>query len=113
MAHRKWKEIKLQPSMSPGPAVPGSCLASFHFRWAIHPIRPVLHITGLPAYCDIDQCDKTLIVTVLPIPIPKWQFYTKKLTDNVTFVIKQSVIVTIFWWLISHIQCTTETDFFT
>ena len=42
MAHRKWKKIKLQPSMLPGPAVPGSCLASFHFRWAIHPIRPVL-----------------------------------------------------------------------
>ena len=41
MAHRKWKEIKLQPSMLAGPAVPGSCLASFHFRWAIHPIRPV------------------------------------------------------------------------
>ena len=28
--------------MLPGPAVPGSCLASFNFRWAIHPIRPVL-----------------------------------------------------------------------
>ena len=27
--------------MLPSPAVPGSCLASFHFRWAIHPIRPV------------------------------------------------------------------------
>ena len=27
--------------MLPGPAVPGSCLASFHFLWAIHPIRPV------------------------------------------------------------------------
>ena len=41
MAHRKWKAIKQQPSMLPGPAVPGSCLASFLFRWAIHPIRPV------------------------------------------------------------------------
>ena len=41
MTHRKWKEIKQQPSMLPGPAVPGSCLASFHFLWAIHPIRPV------------------------------------------------------------------------
>ena len=41
MAHRKWEEIKQQPSMLPGLAVPGSCLASFHFRWAIHPIRPV------------------------------------------------------------------------
>ena len=36
--------------MLPGPAVPGSCLASFHFLWAIHPIRPVLFVpwrTGL------------------------------------------------------------------
>ena len=41
MAHRKWIEIRQQPSMLPGPPVPGSCLASFHFLWAIHPIRPV------------------------------------------------------------------------
>ena len=27
--------------MLPGPAVPGCCLISFHFLWAIHPIRPV------------------------------------------------------------------------
>ena len=44
MAHRKWKEIKQQ--LKPGAAVPGSCLASFHFRWAIHPIRPVHDISG-------------------------------------------------------------------
>ena len=31
MAQRKWKEIKQQPSMLPGPAVPGCCLVSFHF----------------------------------------------------------------------------------
>ena len=41
MTHRKWKEIKQQLSMLPGPAVPGSCLVAFYFRWAIHPIRPV------------------------------------------------------------------------
>ena len=35
MTHRKWKEIKQQPSMLPGPAVPGSCLVSFHILWAI------------------------------------------------------------------------------
>ena len=35
MAHRKWKEIKQHPSMLPGPAVPGSCLVSFHILWAI------------------------------------------------------------------------------
>ena len=48
MAHRKWKEMKQQPSMLHGPAVPGSCLASFHFRWAIHPIRPVQCGPGAP-----------------------------------------------------------------
>ena len=35
MVHRKWKDTKLQPSMLPGPAVPGCSLASFHFLWAI------------------------------------------------------------------------------
>ena len=35
MAHRKRKETKQQPSMLPGPAVPGSCLVSFHILWAI------------------------------------------------------------------------------
>ena len=44
----------------------------------------------LPGYCD-----KTLIVTVLAIPIPKWHFYTKKFADIVTFFVKFSVIVTI------------------
>ena len=36
MAHRKWKETKRQPSLLPGPAVPGCCLVTFHFLWAIH-----------------------------------------------------------------------------
>ena len=35
MANRKWRETKQQPSMLPGPAVPGCCLVSFHFLWAI------------------------------------------------------------------------------
>ena len=42
MLHRKWQGTKQLPSMLPGPAVPGCCLISFHFLWAIHPIRPVL-----------------------------------------------------------------------
>ena len=29
------KETKQQPSMLPGPTVPGSCLVSFHILWAI------------------------------------------------------------------------------
>ena len=35
MSHRKWKETKQQPSMLPGPAVPGCCLVSFHFLCCI------------------------------------------------------------------------------
>ena len=35
MAHRKWKETKQQPSLLPGPTVPGCSLVSFHFLWAI------------------------------------------------------------------------------
>ena len=35
MAHRKWKETKHQPSLLPGPSVPGCSLVSFHFLWAI------------------------------------------------------------------------------
>ena len=33
--HRKEKETEQQPIMLPGPAVPGSCLVSFHILWAI------------------------------------------------------------------------------
>ena len=47
VAHRKWKESKQHPSMLPGPAVPSCCLSSFHFLWAIHPIRP----TPFPHVC--------------------------------------------------------------
>ena len=35
MAHRIWKETKQQPSLLPGPAVPGCSLVSFCFLWAI------------------------------------------------------------------------------
>ena len=46
--------------------------------------------TGLPGYCD-----KTLIVTVLAIPIPKRHYGTDKFTDIVTVSAKLSVIVTV------------------
>ena len=43
MAHRKWKEIKQQPTLLPGPSVPGSCLVSFHFLWAILCLQAVVY----------------------------------------------------------------------
>ena len=33
LPHRKWKKIRQQPSMLPGPAVPGCCWISLHFLW--------------------------------------------------------------------------------
>ena len=42
MVHRKWKETKQQPSMLPGPAVPGCCLVSFHILWAILSMSTVI-----------------------------------------------------------------------
>ena len=41
MAHRKWKEIKQQPGTAGPGNMLGCSLVSFHFLWAIHPIRPV------------------------------------------------------------------------
>ena len=43
MAHRKWKEAKQLPGTAGPSNMPGCCLIYFHFLWAIHPIRPVLH----------------------------------------------------------------------
>ena len=45
MAQRKWKESKQQPSMLPGPAVPGCCLVSFHIMWAILSTSTVFLVT--------------------------------------------------------------------
>ena len=38
MSHRKRRETKQQPSMLPGPAVPGCCLVNFHFLCDIHSV---------------------------------------------------------------------------
>ena len=35
MANRKWKATKLQPGTTGPGNLPGSCLVSFHFLWAI------------------------------------------------------------------------------
>ena len=49
MWHRKWRETKQNPSMFPGPAVPGCCLVSFCFLCDIHSIHSVqfaAHVTS-------------------------------------------------------------------
>ena len=53
MAHRKWKELKQQPSLLPGPAVPGCCLVSFHILWAILCPQAVLVLGWWPRHCFI------------------------------------------------------------
>ena len=52
MSHRKWKYTKQEPSMLHGPAVPGCCLISFHFLWAIYPIRPVQYHKSRKMWCS-------------------------------------------------------------
>ena len=42
MSHRKRRETKQQPSMLPGPSVPGYCLVSFLFLCDIHSNHSVL-----------------------------------------------------------------------
>ena len=51
MAHRKWKEMKQQPGMLPGPAVPGCCLVSFHFLWGKLSTRTVYQCAPFPPPC--------------------------------------------------------------
>ena len=46
MAHRKWKEAKQLPGTAGPCNMLGCCFISFHFLWAIHPIRPVLSSFG-------------------------------------------------------------------
>ena len=41
MSHRKWRETKQQPSMLPGPAVPGCCLVYLCFLCNIYSIHSV------------------------------------------------------------------------
>ena len=41
----KWRETKQQPSMLPGPAVPGCCLVSFCSLCDIHSIHRIIHIS--------------------------------------------------------------------
>ena len=44
LPHRKWKDTKQQPGTAGPGNMLGCCLISFHFLWAIHPIRPVYHL---------------------------------------------------------------------
>ena len=47
MSHRKQRETKQQPSMLPGPAVPGCCLGSFRFLCNIHSSHSIRSIRNL------------------------------------------------------------------
>ena len=51
MTHRKWKESEQQPGTAGPGNMFGCCLMSFHFLWAIHPIRPVVIIGASIRFC--------------------------------------------------------------
>ena len=52
IAHRKWKETKLQPGTA-GPGIRhGCCLVSFHFLWAILCPQAVLFVRKIGVFSD-------------------------------------------------------------
>ena len=57
MPHRKWKETKQQPSMLPGPAVPGCCLVSFYFLCP-HMVDTVQDLQEIPTE-NLNFCGTT------------------------------------------------------
>ena len=48
---QEMEKFKQQPSMLPGSAVPGSCLVSFYFLWAILSTSTVL----LAVFCSMKE----------------------------------------------------------
>ena len=60
MAHRKWRETKQQPSMLPGPAVPGCCWISLYFLWCKLSTRTVYPMALKPV-CTVAASGKWLL----------------------------------------------------
>ena len=81
MAQRKWREIKQQPSMLPGPAVPGCSLVSFHFLWAILCPQAV-------------QCFSVIVATDI---VTNWLNIVTVSTFNNPWPVISPYIVTIFY----------------
>ena len=61
MAHRQLKEIKQQPSMLLVLALPGSCLVSFHFLWAILSTSTVYPLSTVSPHIAIT------IIIIIPL----------------------------------------------
>ena len=66
-AHGKWKETMPQPSILPGPAVPGCCLVYFHILWAILSTSTVESHQGLPQGRVIQP-----VINLVTRPFPRW-----------------------------------------
>ena len=98
MAHRKWKETKLQPSMLPGLAVPGCSLVSFHFLWAILCPQAVPLImrkfwfygwgNGLAHYASLGQLACSLWIN--PVKPSKWMTRRDEITATLPTIQKTS-----------------------
>ena len=98
-AHRKWKETKQQPRLLPGPAVPGSCLVSFHFLWAILCPQAV-H----PGKKDISEYD-TPAVQRFHICGRGWFLYCPRAKELTKAEISQPWLISVFFQRIA-----TKTD---
>ena len=60
MAQRKWKEAKQLPGTAGPGNMLGCSLISFHFLWAIHPIRPVINSISF-LYVPVKRVKKSFL----------------------------------------------------
>ena len=71
IAHRKWKEIKLQPGTAgPGNRL-GCCLISFHFMWAILCPQAIFNLDQQQGEARVER------EAALPSLLSRWSQITK------------------------------------
>ena len=92
ITHGKWKETKQQPSLLPGPAVPGCSLVSFPFLWAILcpqavVLRKIAQLDGQRAFvvtpCCFEVNMNSLVFGINSVLFTKWYQLTSSSPDSV------------------------------
>ena len=78
MSHRKQRETKQQPSMLPGPAVPGCCLVSFRFLCDIHSIHSLHEISPawIVRFTSGIELETFLCILQMLVQNPHWLRYS-------------------------------------
>ena len=86
MSHRKQREHKQQPSMLPGPAVPGGCLVSFNFLCYILCSRSVCSRRSRLAHFSIYPPESDILQHVAKLPSNKERTAEFLVANKPTFI---------------------------